>query len=530
MILGVVELFSPLPHDFGVSIQDASPFLLSEDDPRSREELEKLAAENLQNIIYQADPDLIRNWMPIICSALNAGKLGETLILGFSQFALGDHAGLKATLRLLEIGHPESNYQEVIDYEAKILRMRNEFNFGNFDEVENLYNSIPKTVSIQITRNPAEHFSRHRASLAAAFYVQDKVKFFKHFEKIEEFLGQEFGSILHMNMNTYQAMNSFLHGKYIEANEYGLAALKLADELSVNGAYSPFEAAYVLADTYLEFGDNKNSEEITQKYLARAIEFNQYPWITAFYAKLAILRLQEGNVSSALSAIRTGREKIDSSIFSSYLSLPLDIHELIIRMQFDDMERINEIIPRLPNIQISEGFKMAIQMNKNPESVSNLIHLFPENNDQEKFRKELTMAVVNIENRPSAINHLERAIELAIPNGYFRSFLNMPTQIKNYMLDIAAKSPTVYTEKIASAIRNQVSRLSTSYATDHIPLTKRELDVLRRLGTNMPITKIASSMHISNNTIKTHLKNVYRKLNVDSRDEAVARAKELSLL
>jgi DNA-binding CsgD family transcriptional regulator len=231
-----------------------------------------------------------------------------------------------------------------------------------------------------------------------------------------------------------------------------------------------------------------------------------------------------------LAAIRTGREAIDGSMFNALLSLPLDVHEILVRLQLDDMERINEIIPRLPNIQIAEGFKMAIQLQKNPAAAANFVHLFPEVSDQDKFRKELTYAVVNIENRPTAIAHLEKAINLAIPNGYFRAFLNMPPQIKNYLLDIANANPSIYLEKLAKAIRAQSAQLSTSSATDHVPLTKRELDVLRRLGTNIPITKIAASLHISNNTIKTHLKNVYRKLNVESRDEAVARGKELSLL
>jgi DNA-binding CsgD family transcriptional regulator len=169
-------------------------------------------------------------------------------------------------------------------------------------------------------------------------------------------------------------------------------------------------------------------------------------------------------------------------------------------------------------------------MQKNPAAMADFIHLFPEGNDQEKFRKELTFSVVNMENRPVAIKHLEKAIALAMPNGYFRAFLNMPPQIKTYVLDIAAKNPSIYLEKLAKVIRLQSAQLTTSPLTDHTPLTKRELDVLRRLGTNVPITKIAASLHISNNTIKTHLKNVYRKLNVESRDEAVARGKELSLL
>ena len=151
----------------------------------------------------------------------------------------------------------------------------------------------------------------------------------------------------------------------------------------MNGAYSPFEAAYVLADTYLEFGEDNKSLEVTEKYLERAMYYNQYPWISAFHAKLAILRLQSGNVSSALAAIRTGREQIAGSMFNSILSVPLDVHELIIRMQLDDMERINEIIPRLPNIQIAEGFKMALKLHKNPAAMADFVHLFPENNDQD---------------------------------------------------------------------------------------------------------------------------------------------------
>jgi DNA-binding CsgD family transcriptional regulator len=173
---------------------------------------------------------------------------------------------------------------------------------------------------------------------------------------------------------------------------------------------------------------------------------------------------------------------------------------------------------------------MAIQLQKNPAAAANFVHLFPENNDQDKFRKELTYAVISIESRPETLKHLKRAIDFAIPNGYFRAFLNMPPQIKNYILDLATENPSIYLEKLAKAIRAQSSQLSAAPNADHAPLTKRELDVLRRLGTNIPITKIAASLHISNNTIKTHLKNVYRKLNVESRDEAVARGKELSLL
>ncbi|MFM8205215.1 MAG: response regulator transcription factor, partial [Actinomycetales bacterium] len=62
------------------------------------------------------------------------------------------------------------------------------------------------------------------------------------------------------------------------------------------------------------------------------------------------------------------------------------------------------------------------------------------------------------------------------------------------------------------------------------PLTKQELVILRRLDTELPISQIAKALSISKNTIKTHLKSIYRKLAAESRHDAVIKARELMLL
>jgi LuxR family maltose regulon positive regulatory protein len=62
------------------------------------------------------------------------------------------------------------------------------------------------------------------------------------------------------------------------------------------------------------------------------------------------------------------------------------------------------------------------------------------------------------------------------------------------------------------------------------PLTERECAVLGHLPTLMSNAEIARSMHISVNTVKTHLKALYRKLDVDRRRDAVVRARQLELL
>ena len=62
------------------------------------------------------------------------------------------------------------------------------------------------------------------------------------------------------------------------------------------------------------------------------------------------------------------------------------------------------------------------------------------------------------------------------------------------------------------------------------PLTSRELDVLRYLPTRLSNIDIGARLRISQNTVKTHLKDIYRKLRVSSRNEAVVVAVRLGLL
>jgi LuxR family maltose regulon positive regulatory protein len=61
------------------------------------------------------------------------------------------------------------------------------------------------------------------------------------------------------------------------------------------------------------------------------------------------------------------------------------------------------------------------------------------------------------------------------------------------------------------------------------PLTAREREVLALLPTRLEIQEIAERLYVSKNTVKSHVKNIYIKLDVTNRDEAIARAAELRL-
>jgi DNA-binding CsgD family transcriptional regulator len=76
---------------------------------------------------------------------------------------------------------------------------------------------------------------------------------------------------------------------------------------------------------------------------------------------------------------------------------------------------------------------------------------------------------------------------------------------------------------------------STKFRNRHpsgsdLPLTQRELDVLTYLPTRLSTIEIATKLHISPNTVKTHLKSIYHKLEARSRNEAIVHAIQRHLI
>jgi LuxR family maltose regulon positive regulatory protein len=62
------------------------------------------------------------------------------------------------------------------------------------------------------------------------------------------------------------------------------------------------------------------------------------------------------------------------------------------------------------------------------------------------------------------------------------------------------------------------------------PLSEREQVVLRYLSSRLSAGEIADELYVSVNTVKTHIKSIYRKLDTNRRWDAVRRARQLQLL
>jgi LuxR family maltose regulon positive regulatory protein len=131
---------------------------------------------------------------------------------------------------------------------------------------------------------------------------------------------------------------------------------------------------------------------------------------------------------------------------------------------------------------------------------------------------------------PAALASLQTALTLAEPEGYVRNFVDEGQPMAS-LLKAAAKQGIArnYVQRLLAAINKTEG--NAPVRQDLIePLSERELDVIRLLGTDLDGPDIARQLVVSLNTVRTHTKNIYAKLGVNNRRAAVRRAQELDLL
>jgi len=136
--------------------------------------------------------------------------------------------------------------------------------------------------------------------------------------------------------------------------------------------------------------------------------------------------------------------------------------------------------------------------------------------------------------KEKAVANLLESLEYSANENILMSFIYYHDSIKDLLIDVYKIHATTKTnipkkliDKLKLAIERREKFIKTNFES---VLSDRELDTIKLIAVDLSNQEIGDKLFISLNTVKSHVKNIILKLGVDSRLQAVAKAKELGII
>jgi LuxR family maltose regulon positive regulatory protein len=299
----------------------------------------------------------------------------------------------------------------------------------------------------------------------------------------------------------------------LEANELELAREQVERALVIctqgDVVSGVLWGQFILARVRLAYGDIEALREVCQQAYRLAVlsgrEGLQGAWFLALEAQAS---LQQGDVAAAAAWATTANAHLQGA------SQP-----------WSDFSRFVYTRVLLAESRIDEARELLDAMAEQAR-------------DREQRRSLITIYLLQarveiaLGHDAQALALVEQALRLASPQGYRRAFLDEGEPIAemlernrhiapDFVASLLADTPT----DCASSGGRGVPSLALTE-----PLTPREREILRLITAGRSNPEIASLLYLSLNTVKWHASNLYGKLGVSNRVEAVTRARDLDLL
>ena len=333
------------------------------------------------------------------------------------------------------------------------------------------------------------------------------------------------------------------------------AAMNMAGALSGPPLRGTADMLAGLSEVHAERGDWESAlDYLTQAHLLGDLNgLAQYPYRRR--VALARIRESEGDLAEALSLLQQALPVFTSDLSPNVRPIPAMIARLHLKMGHirevlawaeerglsveDDLDYIREFehvtfARTLLALHAKEGGD--IHLASAIDFIARLLQSATDGMRTASVIEILVLQALALQangSRDEAHAALVRAVELAEPDGYMRVFVNEGDQLRALLANFTRNDAGVaFARRLVTASSASPTPLHMS-RTDEVlvdPLSERELDVLRLLATDLSGPAIARQMFISINTLRTHTRSIYIKLDVSSRRAAVRRAQEVGLL
>lgn len=307
--------------------------------------------------------------------------------------------------------------------------------------------------------------------------------------------------------------------------------------------------------------DQDKLEDMTQ-YLTKALELCKMSSgaksLVETYVMQSRLQQAQGDLDSAwqslskaerayhLKASKVTRFRLESQKARLNLEVgsPEDVINWIRRLETTTV-KAKDSIP-LPTMQheVLQLILARVHLSKSEpkNALSILEHIQTPAEAEGRYRHVIeiytlkALALQALNQHQAALEHLEHALRLAEAEGFMRVFLDgaflgkgIPMQHLLYKAAEHGITPG-FTGKLLDAFPVIVDDQQKSGVELVEPLSQREIEVLEHLARGLSNREIAQQLIISTDTVKTHTGNIYSKLGVHNRTQAVIKAKALGLI
>jgi LuxR family transcriptional regulator, maltose regulon positive regulatory protein len=296
--------------------------------------------------------------------------------------------------------------------------------------------------------------------------------------------------------------------------------------------------ADVLADAYvclsrlqITLGDYSEAHENLSKADAVMQKTKVDPFVVCWKDDCQIrLWLAEGRLDDAANWAETCGLQIEGSLSYHYDLHHINLARILVALGMQHptqsyLVQVSPLLDRLLNAAQTAGWV---------HEVIKILILKALTRQASNDNEEATLAILD-------------ALRLAEPGGYVRTFVDEGEAMQRLLegcIGIGEPHPRLadYTLNLLKIISSGLRIESPEHKKLKTPvisakkaplpeaLTERELDVLRLLNSGLTSNEIAVELYLSVHTVRTHIKNIYGKLGVNRRIEAVHKARDLKLL